>query len=297
MGSAMKPLWISAIAVLILAGCVSNPDLVSPQSIAWHRWRDRRAESVGGTNGWSTLVGLQWLEEGTNRVDRPGNPRGPGLGRVVRRGKEARFEPAPGVAVLRQDGSPASGVLRSDEDGKAKPDVLVSGTLRFFLIARGERLGIRFKDSEAPARRAFRGLEYYPYKASWRIEGRFERFTEPRRVEIFDVTGHRKLQPVLGRIRIEVEGQTVHLEALWDEEDQEYFILFRDRTAGRTTYGSGRFLHVAKEDAEGRVVVDFNYAYTPPCAFTAFATCPIPPRSQWLPFEVPAGERIDAEAH
>jgi uncharacterized protein (DUF1684 family) len=294
----MKLLGISALLVLILAGCVTSPDPITPESIAWHRWRGRRLASVGGTNGWSTLVGLQWLEEGTNWVDQPGSAAGRRLGAVVRHGAEARFVPASGVLLHREDGSPAAGPLRSDRDGKAKPDVLVSGTLRFFLIARGERLGIRFKDSESPARRAFRGLEYYPYQPSWRLEGRFERFPEPRRVEIFDVTGNRKLEPLMGLIRIEVEGQkTVHLEALWDEEDQEYFILFRDRTSGRTTYGSGRFLHVAKEDAEGRVVVDFNYAYNPPCAFSAFATCPIPPRSQWLPFAVPAGEQASGEAH
>ena len=297
MAPVMKTLWIGAVAVLILAGCVSGPDPISPQTMAWHRWRGRRLESVGGTNGWSTLVGLQWLEEGTNLVDRPGNPLGRRLGVMVRHGGEARFEPAPGVDVRRQDGSPAAGLLRSDQEGKAKPDVLVSGTLRFFLIARSGRLGVRFKDPEAPARRAFRGLEYFPYQPGWRIDGRFERFAEPRPVEILDVTGNRKKESVPGLIRFEVGGQTFHLEALWDEEDQEYFVLFRDQTSGKSTYGSGRFLHVAKEDAEGRVVVDFNHAYNPPCAFSPFATCPIPPRNQWLPFPIPAGERVYGEPH
>jgi len=285
----MKALWIGAVVALLLAGCASDP--VSPQSMAWSRWRAKRTESIGGTNGWSTLVGLQWLKPGTNPVDRPGIPGGRRLGIVVREGTQARFLPEPGVDVRRADGSPAAEELRSDQDGKAKPDILVSGTLRFFLIARGERLGIRFKDSQAATRTAFRGLEYFPYQPAWRIEGRFERFAEPRQVEIFDVTGNRKLEPVPGLIQFEVGGEVFRLEALWDEEDQEYFVMFRDRTSGKTTYGSGRFLHVAKEDASGRVVVDFNYAYNPPCAFSAFATCPIPPRSQWLPFDIPAGEK------
>ncbi len=285
----MKALWIGSVVALLLAGCASDP--VSPQSMAWSRWRAKRTESIGGTNGWSTLVGLQWLEPGTNPVDRPGIPGGRRLGVVVREGTQARFIPEPGVDIRRADGSPAAGGLRSDQDGKAKPDVLVSGTLRFFLIARGERLGIRFKDSEAPTRRDFRGLEYFPYQPAWWLEGRFERFAEPQEVEIFDVTGNRKREPVPGRIRFEYGGRTFYLEALWDEEDQEYFLLFRDRTSGKSTCGSGRFLHVAKEDAAGRVVIDFNYAYNPPCAFSAFATCPIPPRSQWLPFDIPAGEK------
>lgn len=281
--------WITVVVAVLLAGCASHPGPTQP--VAWHRWRAKRAESIGGTNGWTTLVGLQWLEPGTNTVDRPGSPMGHRLGVVVRQGSEARFIPEPGVGVRRQDGAPAAGSLRSDHDGKAKPDVLVSGTLRFFLIARGERLGIRFKDSEAPTRAAFRGLEYFPYQAGWRLEGRFERFAEPRQVEIIDVTGNRKLEPVPGLIRFDHDGRTSYLEALWDEEDQEYLVLFRDRTSGRSTYGSGRFLHVAKEDAAGRVVVDFNHAYNPPCAFSAFATCPIPPRSQWLPFDIRAGEK------
>lgn len=285
----MKALWIGVVVALLLVGCASDP--VPSQSMAWSRWRAKRTESIGGTNGWSTLVGLQWLEPGMNPVDRPGIPGGRRLGVVVREGTQARFLPEPGVDVRRADGSPAAGGLRSDQDGTAKPDVLVSGTLRFFLIARGERLGIRFKDSDAPTRRAFQGLEYFPYQPAWRLEGRFERFAEPRRVEIFDVTGNRKLEPVPGLIQFEVGGEVFRLEALWDEEDQEYFVLFRDLTSGKTTYGSGRFLHVAKEDASGRVVVDFNYAYNPPCAFSAFATCPIPSRSQWLPFDIPAGEK------
>ncbi len=146
------------------------------------------------------------------------------------------------------------------------------------------------KDPEAPTRREFRGLRYFPYQPQWRIAGTFEPSEDARTLPITDVTGVTKSEPCPGRLRFEVNGQVQYLDALIDEETGNFFVLFRDSTSGRSTYGSGRFLHVSREDGSGRVILDFNYAYNPPCSFTSFATCPLPPRQNWLPFPIEAGE-------
>lgn len=274
---------------LAISGCATRPDRTPAE--AWNDWKLDRSESVAGTDGWATLVGLQWLEEGRQPLEIP-TAAGPMLaGWMIRQGPRVQFQAADPKAVTRRGRPVTARWLRSDAGGRS-PDVLVYAGVRFFVIQRGERLGVRMKDPEARVRREFRGLKYFPYQPAWRIAGTFEPHRPPRTLPITDVTGTTQLEPCPGRLRFEVSGRVYMLEALLDEEAGDFFVLFRDGTSGRTTYGSGRFLHVAREDAAGKVVIDFNFAYNPPCAFTPFATCPIPPRSNWLPFEVPAGERI-----
>ncbi|HTH50222.1 MAG TPA: DUF1684 domain-containing protein [Candidatus Limnocylindria bacterium] len=110
-------------------------------------------------------------------------------------------------------------------------------------------------------------------------------------MKIADVTGRLKEEPCPGTLVFTVDGQEHRLDVLDDDESHDLWAVFRDRTAGQTTYGGGRFLHVALPGPDNRVVLDFNYAYSPPCAFTPFATCPLPPRQNWLPIAVPAGEK------
>lgn len=296
--------------LLLVAGCHGpgasrhTDSVTSSSREQWQRWRVRRLESIGGINGWAALAGLHWLVEGTNTAGTHSSnqivlqPRSlpQNLGRFIRNGKAVRFESTSPTEVL-ADGSPVTTVaLQPDIPGPAT--LLTVGSVRMNLINRGEdheRLGIRVRDPASPARQAFHGIECFAYDPAWRLTARFEPYPMPRQVRLDDVTGGTQIEVSPGVVVFETTGQTHRLEVLEDDEEGDFFILFRDTTAGKTTYGSGRFLHVPHPDAAARVTMDFNFAYNPPCAYTAYATCPLPPRQNRLPLAIPAGERFTGE--
>jgi len=182
-------------------------------------------------------------------------------------------------------------------DAKGEPSKLWLSTLSVVVIERGERIGLRVRDPETPARVHFRELDYYTYDPAWRIEGRFEPFSTPRTMRVLNVIDAMEEFRSPGAIVFRHDGAEYRLDVVEEGGDKDFFVIFRDRTAGETTYAAGRFLHVARPGLDGRVVIDFNRAYTPPCGFTPFATCPLPPRQNWLPFAVRAGERKPAQSH
>ena len=155
---------------------------------------------------------------------------------------------------------------------------------------RGGALAVRVKDSESEALRAFRGLDYFPYAPAWRLEGRFEAAPEGSALEVPNSVGRTEKIRQPGWVSFDVEGKTFRLIALDDTGDGRLFLVFGDPTNGRETYGGGRFLYT-DPPAGGKVVIDFNRAYNPPCVFTPYATCPLPPRENRLPFPIPAGEK------
>ncbi|HTH49848.1 MAG TPA: hypothetical protein VMB21_20210, partial [Candidatus Limnocylindria bacterium] len=176
------------IAALLFSACSSfRPTTTATATAAdldkWHDWRAERLASLAGTNGWTSLVGLLWLQEGTNTLgsDPASDLRLPAgraplaAGLVIRTGTQVRYLPAPGVTAT-LDGAPVTdAMLRSDGDGtEPEPAVLALGSVRLITLQRSERMALRVKDSEAPTRRHFLGLDYYPYDPHWRIEGRFE---------------------------------------------------------------------------------------------------------------------------
>lgn len=235
-------------------------------------WRAEREASLRRPDGWLSLVGLHWLEAGENRL--PGLP-----GSFMVEGDEVRY---------RGDGG-AEAPLRDDRGGE--PTILRAGSLRFHLIRRGDRLGIRLRDTQARALREFRGLDYFPIDARWRVEGQFEPAPSGTTVSVPDVLGQVDEQPSPGVVVFEVEGAPHWLEALPAEEAGRLWLVFGDATNGVETYAGGRFLYSDPLQADGRVVVDFNRAYNPPCVFTPYATCPLPWAANRLPLRVEAGER------
>jgi uncharacterized protein (DUF1684 family) len=294
-GDFMNALRISgllATAGLALLGCVTRP--TPPPE--WTAWQAKRLESVGGTNGWTTLVGLHWLAEGpnsagtaaTNQIafDTPHLP--PAFGTFIREGLRVKFLAAPGADV-RVSGQSVT-ALELITDAEEKPTRLESGTASVVVIQRGDRLGLRVRDSRSPARRAFRGLKRFPYDPAWRLTGRFEPFSEPRTLRVPNVVGLTEEFASPGALVFVVAGQTHRLDVALERGETDYFVMFHDRTAGDTTYGAGRFLYVQPPGPDGTVTIDFNLAYTPPCGFTRFATCPLPPRQNRLPVAIPAGE-------
>ncbi len=257
-------------------------------------WRQRRDERLASDSGWMTLVGLEWLQEGENRVGSGASstvkiPGGPALwGTIHVDGDELRFVPAPdsGVSV---NGETASEVMLV-ADIAGEPTLISSGNLSFYVIFR-ESYALRIKDSQAPALQEFTGVKTYDFQPDWRYNARFIPAQEGQTVEIANVLGHFSPSPVYGVVEFERDGVDYRLLALGDEDSESLWFLFADRTSGRETYGAGRFLYSDGMPENGRLLVDFNKAYNPPCAFNEYSTCPLPPQQNRLDLAVTAGEK------
>ena len=177
------------------------------------------------------------------------------------------------------NGHPArSGPFRTD--GAGTPDVLVSGTVSWQVIERGDRLGVRVRDSASPARRTFAGSRWYPIDPAFRVVAHLVPHASATTIVVPDATGGRQTLESPGTLELTLRGQPVRLDPVLDGDDpSDQMIVFRDLTSGRETYGGGRFVRALKQ-ADGTFVVDFNRAYSPPCAFTPYATCPLPPDAE-----------------
>ncbi|HVT57741.1 MAG TPA: DUF1684 domain-containing protein [Thermoanaerobaculia bacterium] len=265
-------------------------------------WRAERLAGLKKDNGWFTLVGLFWLHEGENRFGSdPGNvvilPQGKApavAGVLVRHGNDVELRAEPGAGVQHDGKQVATLALASDAKGPTT--VLKLGSLSFYLIKRGDRLGVRVKDSQSPALAAFHGIESFPIDGRWRVVARFEPHQPPKKIPIANVLGTTEDQPSPGVVVFEHEGKTYRLDALTESDDGSLFLIFADQTNGRESYGAGRFLNTPAPK-DGKVVVDFNKAYNPPCAFSAFATCPLPPPQNRLALRIEAGEKKYGDGH
>ena len=259
-------------------------------------WREARAQRLTADGGWLTVAGLAWLSPGRNDfgsarsgpVVLPAYAAPARAGAFIVEGGHVTVEVAPGLTVTR-DGKPVTRApLRSDADG-GPPDVLTLGAATMQVIARGGKLAIRVKDMRSPARVAFKGLRWYPVKPAYRVTARFVTHAQPKTLKVDTVVGIAEAMPSPGYAEFEIDGKTVRLEPVIEPGETDLFFIFRDATTGRTTYPGGRFLY-AEPPRDGRVVLDFNRAYSPPCAFTAFATCPMPPAPNRLAIPIEAGE-------
>jgi uncharacterized protein (DUF1684 family) len=259
-------------------------------------WKAKRVAALKSDDGWLTVVGLFWLSEGANPVGSARNaavilPAGKApdnVGTIRLAGAKVSFEPAPGSDV-RIGGQPAwKGEIVSDAAGG--PTMLSIGSIRFYVIERDHRFAVRVKDSDSAARRDFHGIAYFPTDPTWRIEARFEPYDPPRSIAIPNVLGHVDSESSPGAIVFTRGGTTLRLDAVLETGETDYFVIFGDRTNGTDTYGAGRFLYVPPP-IEGKTVIDFNKAYNPPCVFTPYATCPLPPPQNKLPIRVEAGEK------
>ena len=258
-------------------------------------WRERRLAALTSEDGWLTLVGLHWLQEGPNRFGSAKDNElvfpasaPPHAGTFTLKGKDVSLAVEPGVTVL-ADGRPFPGGALAT-DAAEKPDVLRLGTLRFHVIVRGDKVGVRVKDSEAQTRKQFKGIPFFPVSAAWRLEARFEPAEGPRKIAIPNVLGKVEEMSSPGTVVFTVGGKEYRLEPVLEPGDDQLFLVFTDETRRTETYGAGRFLSAPLPE-DGKVVLDFNKAYNPPCAFTPYATCPLPPRQNRLPIRVEAGEK------
>lgn len=246
----------------------------------WNAWRERRVARLREPEGWLALSGLRWLDEGENRVE--GLP-----GTFVRRGAEVALRASAADGYHLEGVPTAERVLRTDAG--ERPDRLRLASRTVAVIQRGDAVAVRIWDAERPERRAFRGIECFPFDPRWRVVARWEPFPAPREIEQPSASGPAQRALVPGRAHFTALGQPVSLEPTLEASGSLLFV-FRDATAPRETYGAGRFLSARPPTGE-TLVLDFNRAYNPPCAFTPWATCPLPPRENVLSLRIEAGEK------
>ena len=259
------------------------------------QWRKGRLDRLTAPDGWLSLVGLHWLKDGANRVGSAEDNDivlavGPAhFGVVTLAGGKATVE-LDRNAKATIDGKSARSAQLLD-DSHEHPTTIAAGSVSFYLIERNGRRGLRIKDSKSAARTGFRGIESFPIDPTWRIEARWVPFDPPHTLETPNVLGQVDRYPVPGKAVFERDGK--HFELLPVIEvpgDKQLFLIFADRTSGKETYGAARFLY-ADMPKDGKIVLDFNEAYNPPCAFTSFATCPLAPPENRLDLRVTAGEK------
>lgn len=264
--------------------------LLSVSSTAYQheidQWRVERRAALTRPDGWLSLVGLFWLHEGVNDITLPARP--PVTCRFVLQNGRVVLQPTP----LFQIGAPL--LMRDDTDPHGVT-VIHAGTLSFEVIRRadagGDHFGIRARDPESEARTHFKGLQYFPANPAFRVEARFEPYQPPKKISITNVLGMTSEETSPGALVFTLEGKTFRIDPILEQGEKDLFIIFKDATSGKETYGAARYLYAHPPDASGRTVVDFNKAYNPPCAFTHFATCPLPPAQNRLPIRIEAGEK------
>lgn len=261
---------------------------------AWRAWRLSR---LTADDGWTTLIGLHWLREGDNslgsaegaRVPLPAEKAPASVGVLRLEAGKVTLLPEPGSG-LTADGRPVAGPLALGTDQDEATTLLELGPLNFYVLQRGDRLGVRLRDREATLRREFPGLDYFPVDERYRVVARFTPNPPGTTVPVANVLGMTDAVPSPGRLEFELLGKPYSLTALDDTGDGRLFLIVGDQTNGYETYGAGRYLYAAAPE-NGQTVIDLNRLYNPPCAFTAYSTCQLPPKENKLPFRLEAGEK------
>lgn len=267
-------------------------------------FRAKREAQLKADDGWLTVVGLHWLKEGANRVG--SNPdyevtlpkSAPArVGVITLKKGVARFVPEKGVPVT-FNGAPA-------KETDLKPDVdpgydkLAVGRVKFFVIKRENRFGIRVKDNDSATRQQFTGLKWYPIDTNWRIKANYFPWDKPHTITFDTAVGVKEMDESPGYVTFKKDGREYRLEPV--REDDDLWFVMRDQTSGKTTYAASRFLYAPLPanglKKPGTLEIDFNRAENPPCVFTDFATCPLPPPQNRLPVAVNAGELMYGHQH
>ena len=265
------------------------------------QWRQARIERLTKPDGWLSLVGLAWLKEGRNSLgsakdndviieSAPAH-----LGTIVLSGGKAT------IALDANSGATIDGAAKLEsellDDTHEKPTTVEFGTTSLYVHKSADKFALRIKDSEAPTRKHFLGIDYFDIDPSWRVEAKWEAYDPPHEVEEGNIIGQTDKVVVPGAAVFEHAGQTFRVEPVIETPgDTELFLVFADQTSGKETSGAARFVYT-EPPKNGKVVIDFNKAYNPPCAFTPYATCPLPTAQNRLKTRVTAGEKKYRGSH
>ncbi|NQT62886.1 MAG: DUF1684 domain-containing protein [Candidatus Marinimicrobia bacterium] len=286
--------------IFFLSACVTTPPAPAGKISEYEKqigvWHQSRNERLNQPTGWLTLSGLFWLEEGDNRFggDSKNHLVFPGasvpgyMGVLHLNGDSVSISVADSIHIFLRDSLITRSDLKKDSDGE--PDILTWENLTWYIIQRGDRVGVRLRDSQHPNYVNFKPTELFPIDSSWRVLATLETFDTTRTVDIVNVLGDTSPSSTPGILHFEVNGKALTLTPLADPGDKNYFIIFGDATNGLSTYGAGRFLVIPAVDGNGTTFIDFNKSYNMPCAFSPYATCPLPPEENQLTIAIEAGE-------
>ncbi len=290
----------NALTLILFASFLLNANyLTDPKYIAEiDGWHAKRIETLTGESGWLNVVGLHWLQEGENTFGSAKTndiifPKGDAkLGSLFLENGRVRIEANERAKIYEGENKRVAFMTIFDPASTNPPVMLQHGSLRWFIIKRQDKIGVRLRDLEAKAVLHFTGIERFPVDDKWRVEATLEP-AEGKTVDITNVLGQTGPRQSPGTLVFEINGETYRLDPV--TEGDRLFVIFGDATNGVETYGAGRFLYATKPDENGKTILDFNKAYNPPCAFTAFATCPLPPSQNKLSVEILAGEKTWGE--
>jgi uncharacterized protein len=289
---------VVAMAALLAVGA-AKPEPPEPAYVqSFEKWKAEQTADL--KENWLSLAGLFWLKPGTNAFGSDASnpivfPKGPAhAGEFDLAGKEVTLKLLPG-ATATIGGKPIS-TAKLDPDTSAHVTRVEMGTLRLHVIVRGERVGIRLLDTDSATARNFKGMTFFPLDINYRVTATWLPADGKKTVEVPNVLGDVTAQPVPGVVVFKVNGEELKLTALGGDAKNGLFFVFNDLTAKNDTYPGGRFLDTGPI-VDGRVALDFNRAYNPPCAVTPYATCPLAPKDNRLAIAIPAGEKFDKAAH
>ncbi|MGB5530110.1 MAG: DUF1684 domain-containing protein [Ignavibacteriaceae bacterium] len=301
----MKKILFSLVALLITLSFIScknesykqkgNPEYISEVK----EWHQKRISRLKEETGWLNLVGLFWLKEGENKFGSAKDndiifPSGPEhIGSLFLQDPVVSIDVLPGVNVLNNN-TPVTEMILND-DYSEETTHLALGSLRWYIIKRTKGYAIRLRDLNAELVKSFKDIETFPINIDWKIEGTFEAYNPLKAILIPDVVGTVDEEESPGAVVFNKDNQTYRIDAL--DAGSRLWLIFADETSGKETYGAGRFLYADKPDSNGIVILDFNKAYNLPCVITRFATCPLPPKDNYLKLKITAGEKMWGENH
>jgi hypothetical protein len=291
----MQRLWIAALAiapVLLTAATAGYVESVQ-------KWQRDREAKLCSPDSWLTLAGLFWLKPGDNTIgsvssndfviqegSAPAH-----IGRLHVQGNKVLFTSLAGTAV-KADGKPVQSTVELKHDPDDNSTVVSAGSISFYVIERDGKLGLRAKDSQSPVLKNFKGMKYFPINPAFHLDAKF--VPDPKKVPILDVLGVSSPQDSPGIVQFVYQGKTYSLRPIF--EGKTLFFLYKDPTNKTTTYQAGRMLNTPLPE-NGKVDLDFNHSYNPPCTFTPYATCPLPPKENTLPIAIEAGELRYGKGH
>jgi uncharacterized protein (DUF1684 family) len=289
----IKSLLFIAFGFSLLATNAQNTKRYTEEIDAWHQ---KRVANLKSETSWLNLVGLYWLNRGNSTfgsgegidVKFPKGSIPEYAGRFLWIGKTVSMIAADGVPLL-VDNLPFRKAATLFNIDSSKSKVASFGSVRWTIIKREDKVGVRVRDLNADAVKNFTGIERFPVDKKWQVTATLQPQAQ-KSIFITNVLGQTSDQPSPGKLAFTIGADSFTLDAI-DEGDDELMIVFGDATSGNGTYVSGRFVYVKKPGTDGKTIIDFNKAYNPPCAFTDFATCPLPPKQNILPIAVTAGEK------